>query len=97
MKIEKELNNKTLILKLEGRLDTLTAPELECELTDLNNTVELVIDMKKLEYISSAGLRIILKTQKAMNKKGSMKLKNVNASIMEIFEITGFAEFLTIE
>ena len=88
MKIEK---------KLDGRLDTTTAPDLENELGDLNGIEELVIDMENLDYISSAGLRVILKAQKIMNEKGSMKLKNVGESIMEVFEITGFSDFLTIE
>lgn len=97
MKIEKNLDNVTFVIELEGRLDTMTAPELESALGDLNGVKELVIDMKNLEYISSAGLRVILKAQKIMNEKGSMKLKNVGESIMEVFEITGFSDFLTIE
>lgn len=97
MKIQKTLENKTLFLQIEGRLDTVTAPELESELGDLRDVGELVIDMKKLEYISSAGLRVILKAQKIMNVNGSMKLKNVGENVMEVFEITGFSDFLTIE
>lgn len=97
MKIQKTLENKTLFLQIEGRLDTVTAPELESELGDLSDVGELVIDMKKLEYISSAGLRVILKAQKIMNVNGSMKLKNVGENVMEVFEITGFSDFLTIE
>lgn len=97
MKIENKLDGSTLVLTLEGRLDTATAPELENEIGDLSGVEELVIDMKNVEYISSAGLRVILKAQKIMNEKGSMKLKNVGESIMEVFEITGFSDFLTIE
>ena len=97
MKIKKELENNVLVLALEGRLDTVTAPELEREIIDLRGVTDLVIDMKNLEYISSAGLRVILKAQKTMNTQGSMKLKNVGESIMEVFEITGFSDILTIE
>lgn len=97
MKIEKKLNGNTLVFALDGRLDTTTAPELENEIGDLDGVEELIFDMKNLEYISSAGLRVILKAQKIMNEKGSMKLKNVGESIMEVFEITGFSDFLTIE
>lgn len=97
MKIEKKLDGNTLVFALDGRLDTTTAPELENEIGDLDGVEELIFDMEKLEYISSAGLRVILKAQKIMNEKGSMKLKNVGESIMEVFEITGFSDFLTIE
>lgn len=97
MKIEKKLDGNTLVFALDGRLDTTTAPELENEIGDLDWVEELIFDMEKLEYISSAGLRVILKAQKIMNEKGSMKLKNVGESIMEVFEITGFSDFLTIE
>ena len=97
MKIEKKLDGNTLVFALDGRLDTTTAPELESALGELNGVKELVIDMKNLDYISSAGLRVILKVQKIMNEQGSMKLKSVGESIMEVFEITGFSDFLTIE
>ena len=97
MKIEKKLNGNTLVFALDGRLDTTNAPELERGINDLSGVRDLVIDMKNLEYISSAGLRVILKAQKTMNTQGSMKLKNVGESIMEVFEITGFSDFLTIE
>ena len=97
MQIKKELENNVLVLALEGRLDTVTAPELEREINDLSGVRDLVIDMKNLEYISSAGLRVILKAQKTMNTQGSMKLKIVGESIMEVFEITGFSDILTIE
>lgn len=97
MKIEAKLDGGTQTFELDGRLDTTTAPELESKIGDLSGVEELIIDMKNLEYISSAGLRVILKAQKIMNEKGSMKLKNVGESIMEVFEITGFSDFLTIE
>jgi len=83
---------------LEGRLDTVTSPDLEKELDAvLEGAEELVLDFEKLEYISSAGLRVLLANQKRMNKQGSMKLVNVNDTIMGIFEVTGFSEILTIE
>ena len=83
---------------LSGRLDTVTAPQLEAELEKiLSDSDALVLDMANLEYISSAGLRVILKAQKAMNTKGTMKLIHVGESIMEVFDITGFSDFLNIE
>ena len=83
---------------MSGRLDTTTAPELEAALDEvLENTKELIFNLENLEYISSAGLRVILKAQKSMNTKGSMKLTGVNDSIMEVFDITGFLDILTIE
>lgn len=92
----KKAENTTIIL--EGRLDTATAPELEALLDqELPEITDLVFDMDHLEYISSAGLRVLLKAQKAMNAKGNMKLLHVHESIMDIFEITGFIDFLTIE
>lgn len=97
MKIKIEIENSRLIISLDGRLDTSTAPELEREIADLGDYTELVLDMTNLEYISSAGLRVILKAQKAMNKKGKLVVKNVSESIKEIFDITGFSDFLTIE
>ena len=97
LNIEKQIAEQT-VLKLEGRLDTATAPELEkCIEESLDQINELVFDLTDLEYISSAGLRVILKAQKIMNGKGGMKVINVNESIMDVFEITGFADFLTIE
>ena len=81
-----------------GRLDTVTAPELEAEISAILPTVEsLVLDMEKLEYISSAGLRVILKTQKALTQKAGLKLINVSDDVREVFDITGFSDFLTIE
>ena len=98
MTIEKSLNNTQLTLSVIGRLDTSTAPQLEKVIgEDLNNVTELIIDCKALEYVSSAGLRIILKAQKKMSAVGSMKVVNVNEPIMEVFEITGFSDILTIE
>ncbi len=95
--IETKIAENTTIT-LTGRLDTATAPELETRLDSLlPNTKELVLDMEKLEYISSAGLRVILKAQKSMNQKGNMKLLHVSDSVMEVFDITGFSDFLTIE
>lgn len=83
---------------MEGRLDTGTAPQLEAELkTSVNGIEELVLDLKDLAYMSSAGLRVLLAAQKVMNRQGSMKVVNVNETIAEIFEITGFNEILTIE
>ena len=97
LKIEKKASDLDTLV-LIGRLDTVTAPELEAELEKiLPNTNALVLDMEKLEYISSAGLRVILKAQKAMNTQGTMKLIHVGESIMEVFDITGFSDFLNIE
>ena len=92
------LDKETATLIISGRLDTQTAPELENELDSLlAGLKELTFDMTNLEYVSSAGLRVILKAQKAMNTQGSMKLTGVNDSIMEVFDITGFLDILTIE
>ncbi len=83
---------------LEGRLDTVTAPELESELKEsLSAVTDLTFDFEKLDYISSAGLRVLLAAQKMMSKQGSMKLVKVNETIMEILEVTGFTDILTIE
>jgi anti-sigma B factor antagonist len=98
MTLEKVLDGESAKLIVEGRLDTQTAPELEKEIDSLVPSVkELIFDMNGLEYISSAGLRVILKAQKIMNTKGSMKLIGVNDSIMDVFDITGFLDILTIE
>ena len=98
MTIEKVLNGESAKIIVAGRLDTQTAPELEKEIDILVlNLKELIFDMNGLEYISSAGLRVILKAQKIMNTKGSMKLIGVNDNIMEVFDITGFLDILTIE
>lgn len=97
MTINKKTDGTTLTLEIIGRLDTVTAPQLEEEIskTDADVTT-LVLDFTQLEYISSAGLRILLKTQKTMAKKGKMIIKNANESIREVFELTGFMDFLTL-
>lgn len=98
MDINKTVNGEELTVALVGRLDTTTAPELEEEWKEgLNGVTALIVDFSKLEYISSAGLRVILSAQKKMNTQGSMVIKNVNEGIMEVFEITGFSDILTIE
>ncbi|MCQ2474906.1 MAG: STAS domain-containing protein [Clostridia bacterium] len=98
MNIEKTKNASELVLALEGRLDTTTAPDLEALLKEeLDGVDSLVFDFAKLEYISSAGLRVILSAQKQMNKQGKMVIKNVSSDVLEIFEITGFSDILTIE
>ena len=98
MLINKELKGTELTIALEGRVDTTTAPQLESELNEtIDKLTKLVIDMEKLSYISSAGLRVLLKAQKIMNKQGSMLIKNVNQEIKDIFEVTGFNEILNIE
>ena len=98
LNITKKIENEKAVFTLEGRLDTVTAPELENELkSSLDGVTELVMDFEKLEYISSAGLRVLLSTQKLMAKQGEMKLVHVNETIMEIFEVTGFIDILTIE
>ena len=98
MEINKNRNGSTLDLNLKGRLDTTTAPELEAALKDsLDGVTELILDFNGLEYVSSAGLRVLLATQKIMNKQGSMVIRNVTDDIKEVFEITGFTDILTIE
>ena len=98
MTIEKKLAGDALTIVVAGRLDTQTAPELECELdAALPGVKDLTFDMTGLEYVSSAGLRVILKAQKVMNAQGAMKLTGVNDNIMEVFDITGFLDILTIE
>lgn len=96
MKIDKNLNGSELTIKLEGRLDTVTSPELEKELGDLNEVNSLVFDFKNLDYISSAGLRVLLSCQKKMNIQGTMVIKNVKSEIKDVFDMTGFSEILTI-
>ena len=98
MTITKELNGTELKIALEGRLDTMTAPELEAELNqNLENAESLILDFSKLEYISSAGLRVLLSAHKIMSSKGGMKVTHVNEIVSEVFEVTGFADILTIE
>ena len=98
MTIEKMMNGTAATLKIIGRLDTSTAPELEAAIDGcIAGIQELVLDCSALEYVSSAGLRVILKAQKLMNAQGNMKLTHVNETIMEVFDITGFADILNIE
>ena len=96
MEIVKTKNENALAVALTGRLDTTTAPQLE-EALELDGVQALEFDFEALDYISSAGLRVLLAAQKVMNKQGEMKIKNVNSDIMEVFEITGFSDILTIE
>ncbi len=98
MTINKSLEGSALSIALEGRLDTTTAPELEAELkSSLDGVTALTLDFADLEYISSAGLRVLLAAQKIMSKQGSMKLIHVGDVIMEVFDVTGFTDILTIE
>lgn len=98
LKITKKIEDKALKFELDGRLDTITAPQLETEIKEsIDGVVSLILDFEKLEYISSAGLRVLLSAQKIMSVQGEMKITHVNQAVMEIFEITGFAEILTIE
>ncbi len=99
MTITKKTENELLTMELDGRLDTNTAPSLERE---INNSIteemkKLVLDFKQLQYISSAGLRVLLATQKKMSKQGCMVIKNVNEMIMDVFHVTGFIDILTVE
>ena len=97
MTIKTEKNDSALAVFLEGRLDTNTAPELDETLkSSLEGVTELTLDLEKLDYLSSAGLRVLLSAQKTMNRQGTMVVKNVNETIMEIFEVTGFSDILTI-
>lgn len=98
MTIEKKMNGTALEIALEGRLDTMTSPELEAELKQsMPGAESLTLDFSKLEYISSAGLRVLLSAHKVMSAKGGMKVTHVNEVISEVFEVTGFADILTIE
>jgi anti-sigma B factor antagonist len=98
MTINKTQNGTSYTFNLAGRLDTTTAPELETALSPcFADATELTLDFADLEYISSAGLRVLLSAQKVMNKQGKMVLKNVNETIMEVFEVTGFVDILTLE
>jgi len=98
LNITKQAENDCLCVALEGRLDTVTSPDLEKDLQEsLPEVKELVLDFEKLEYVSSAGLRVLLAAQKIMNKQGTMKVVNVCKDIMDIFDVTGFAEILTVE
>ena len=98
MTITKTSEGSSLTLALDGRLDTTTSPDLEEALaTSLDGVTTLVFDFSRLDYLSSAGLRVLLSAQKRMSKQGSMTLRHVNDTVREVFEITGFADFLTIE
>ena len=98
MTINKTKEDAKLTVALEGRLDTVTAPQLEGELRSaVDGVTELVFDLDALDYVSSAGLRVLLATQKVMNKQGEMVIRNVKPEIMEIFEVTGFVDILNIE
>ena len=98
MTITKNQEGGKLTVAIEGRLDTATSPQLEAELrTSVDGITELTFDLEKLDYISSAGHRVLLAAQKVMNKQGKMKIVNVKPEIMEIFDVTGFVDILTIE
>ena len=98
MDIKKTKNDTTLTLTIQGRIDTTTAPQLEAELrSDIDGVTELYLDFTGVEYISSAGLRVLLSAQKLMSRQGKMVLSHVNESVMEVFEVTGFSDILTIE
>ena len=98
MTITKHQNGTNLEIALEGRLDTTTAPELEAELNQsMPGAESLTLDFAKLEYISSAGMRVLLSAHKVMAQKGGMKVIHANEIVMEVFEVTGFADILTIE
>lgn len=98
MTINKTMNGNALTIALEGRLDTTTAPELEQALKEsLDSAQELIMDFSKLDYISSAGLRVLLSAHKSMRTKGGMKVVNVNEIVKEVFDVTGFADILDIE
>ena len=98
MTINKQKDGSILTIAVQGRLDTTTAPDLEKEIkTGLEGVTELIMDFEKLDYISSAGLRVLLSAQKMMNKQGGMKVVHVNDLVMEVFEVTGFTDILTIE
>ena len=98
MKINKDLKDGNLTLSIEGEINSFTAPELEEVIkNDLNGVKSLVLDLKDVEYLSSAGLRVLLVAHKVMVKQGKMSLRNVNKSVMEVFDITGFSNILDIE
>lgn len=98
MNIKKTVQDTTVTFEVDGSLNTLTAPQLETEIKSvIKDTKELVFDFKNLEYLSSAGLRVLLSAQNVMDEQGTMLIKNVNATIMEVFEITGFVDIIKIE
>ena len=97
MTINKTQNGNSMTVAIKGRLDTTTAPQLEAELkSSLDGIAELTMDLSTLEYISSAGLRVLLSAQKIMNKQGEMKVAGANETVMEVFEVTGFSDILNI-
>jgi anti-sigma B factor antagonist len=95
--IKRELNGDTLVVSIDGRINTNTAPEFEEALSNLDGVKHLVLDFENVAYISSAGLRVVLSTQKVMNRQGDMVVRNVKPEVLEVFEMTGFLDFLTIE
>ncbi|MBE6818957.1 MAG: STAS domain-containing protein [Ruminococcaceae bacterium] len=96
--IKKTIEGGKALFAISGRVDSTTAPQLDKQIKEsINDITELTLDLKELDYISSAGLRVLLATQKQMNQQGEMKILNVNETVMEIFEITGFSEIFTIE
>ena len=98
MNIKQTLEGTSLLLELEGRLDTSTSPELEAQINDrIDVLTELTLDFAGIDYISSSGLRVLLSAQKKMNAKGKMTVRNVNETVSEIFDITGFSEILNVE
>ena len=98
MNIVEERDGTTLTIALEGRLDTMTSPQLEGKLrVSIDGITQLIFDLEKLEYVSSAGLRVLLSAQKVMNRQGDMVVRNVSPEIMEIFDVTGFVELLNIQ
>lgn len=98
MQIDQTKEGSTLTMKVSGRLDTTTAPQLENEITGhLDGITEFIMDFSDLEYISSAGLRVLLVTTKMMKGKGSFVIRNINETVREIFEVTGFLDILTVE
>ena len=98
MKITKKQDGSALVIALEGRLDTTTAPELEAELkTCLDGIADLTLDLTNLDYISSAGLRVLLSAHKTMMKQGQMKVTNASEIVREVFDVTGFSDILNIE
>lgn len=98
LNVDKDLQGDTLTVSLDGRLDTTTSPDFEAELkSNLDGVKNLVFDFAKLEYISSAGLRVMLSAQKIMNKQGEMSIKNASDDVLEVFEITGFIDIINIQ
>ena len=96
MTIDKQLNGITMTIAVEGRLDTITTPDLELELRKLDNVNSLILDFRKLDYISSAGLRVLLSAHKKMQQKDGMKIIHANELVKEVFEVTGFSDILTV-